>query len=83
MIAGVHASRFITSHGIAINSNVDLTWFEHIVPCGVEGKGVTSLSKELNRNVSVCETSPAFLHSFSEVFGCHLRLDNETGHISY
>ncbi|XP_068910720.1 octanoyl-[acyl-carrier-protein]:protein N-octanoyltransferase LIPT2, mitochondrial [Tenebrio molitor] len=68
---GVHGSRFVTSHGLALNCSTDLTWFEHIVPCGIEGKGVTSLSKELNRHVDVEEVVPLFLDSFSEIFGCH------------
>ncbi|KFM72045.1 putative lipoyltransferase 2, mitochondrial, partial [Stegodyphus mimosarum] len=53
---GIHASRYITTHGVAINSNVDLNWFSHIVPCGLANKGVTSLSEELRRNVTVEET---------------------------
>jgi len=44
---GVKASRFITMHGFAFNVNTDLTYFEHINPCGFKDKGVTSLQKEL------------------------------------
>nr|XP_018897628.1 PREDICTED: putative lipoyltransferase 2, mitochondrial isoform X2 [Bemisia tabaci] len=44
---GVRCSKFVTTHGLALNCNTDLNWFSHIVPCGIEGKGVTSLSKEL------------------------------------
>jgi lipoate-protein ligase B len=43
---GVHVNRWITSHGFALNCNVDLTWFNHIIPCGLENKRVTSLSVE-------------------------------------
>ncbi|XP_008200951.2 octanoyl-[acyl-carrier-protein]:protein N-octanoyltransferase LIPT2, mitochondrial [Tribolium castaneum] len=68
---GVHGSRFVTSHGLALNCCTDLKWFEHIVPCGNEGKGVTSLSKELNRLVTVEEVIPLFLDSFSEIFSCN------------
>uniref|UniRef100_A0A673WSN1 Octanoyl-[acyl-carrier-protein]:protein N-octanoyltransferase LIPT2, mitochondrial n=1 Tax=Salmo trutta TaxID=8032 RepID=A0A673WSN1_SALTR len=39
--------RYITSHGLALNCNTDMGWFENIVPCGIVGKGVTSLSQEL------------------------------------
>ncbi|KAJ8918166.1 hypothetical protein NQ315_011624 [Exocentrus adspersus] len=67
---GIHGSRFITTHGLALNCNTDLNWFNHIVPCGIEGKGVTSLSKELNRDVTVEEVLPIFLDSFSEIFNC-------------
>merc|ERR1719357_1142366 len=46
---GVHNSDLVTSHGLALNCNIDLAWFDHIVPCGIEGKGVTSLTQELGR----------------------------------
>nr|CAD7426670.1 unnamed protein product [Timema monikensis] len=69
---GLQASRFITTHGLALNCDTDLTWFSHIVPCGIEGKGVTSLSIELKRNVTIEETLPLFLLSFSELFDCAL-----------
>eukprot|EP00040_Diaphanoeca_grandis_P041177 m.262597 g.262597 ORF g.262597 m.262597 type:complete len:258 (-) comp46267_c0_seq1:164-937(-) len=44
---GLRVAGGITSHGIALNCNTDLSWFDHIVPCGIEGKGVTSVSNEL------------------------------------
>lgn len=69
---GIHASRYITSHGLALNCETDLKWFDNIVPCGIEGKSVTSLSKELNRNVSINEVLPKFLESFSDIFQCEL-----------
>lgn len=70
---GIHGSRYITTHGLALNCNTDLKWFEHIVPCGIEGKGVTSLSNELNRDVDIKEVEPHFLRSFSEIFECELK----------
>lgn len=69
---GIHGSRFVTTHGLALNCNTDLDWFSHIVPCGIEGKGVTSLSQELGRIVTVEETIPLLLKSFSERFQCEL-----------
>lgn len=69
---GIHCGRYITSHGLALNCNTDLTWFDHIVPCGIEGKGVTSLSAELQRDVSVGETIPQLLEAFQEQFTCRL-----------
>ncbi|XP_018321893.1 putative lipoyltransferase 2, mitochondrial isoform X2 [Agrilus planipennis] len=65
---GVHASRYVTTHGLALNVCTDLTWFEHIVPCGIEGKGVTSLTKELKRHVNIEEVIPVFLRNFTHVF---------------
>ncbi|XP_016983390.1 putative lipoyltransferase 2, mitochondrial [Drosophila rhopaloa] len=70
---GVHGSRYVTTHGIGLNCCTDMRWFEQIVPCGIEGKGVTSLSKELDRSVSVPEASEALLSSFASVFKCRLQ----------
>ncbi|KAJ3590137.1 hypothetical protein NHX12_008091 [Muraenolepis orangiensis] len=67
---GIHCGRYITSHGLALNVSTDLSWFQHIVPCGIVGKGVTSVSEELGRAVTVEEVLPCLLDSFSEHFGC-------------
>ncbi|CAN9511226.1 unnamed protein product [Ophioblennius macclurei] len=69
---GIHCGRYVTSHGLALNCNTDLSWFRHIVPCGIEGKGVTSLSAELQRDVSVDEAIPHLLDAFRLHFGCRL-----------
>ncbi|XP_077197284.1 octanoyl-[acyl-carrier-protein]:protein N-octanoyltransferase LIPT2, mitochondrial [Paroedura picta] len=69
---GVHCGQHITSHGLALNCCTDLSWFDHIVPCGLEDKGVTSLSQELGRHVSVEEATGPFLDAFQEVFKCTL-----------
>lgn len=74
---GIHASRYITSHGLALNCNVDLSWFKHIVPCGLEGKEVTSLSKELAKNVTIDDTTHEFLASFQDVFKCSTEIVSE------
>ncbi|KAF7657590.1 hypothetical protein LDENG_00024770 [Lucifuga dentata] len=69
---GIHCGRYITSHGLALNCNTDLSWFSYIVPCGIEGKGVTSLSAELQRDVSTEETIPHLLDAFRHHFNCEL-----------
>ncbi|KAH8388511.1 hypothetical protein KR093_008218 [Drosophila rubida] len=70
---GVHGSRYVTTHGIGLNCSTDLSWFEHIVPCGIEGKGVTSLSEQLGRQVSVADAAAALLNSLSKKFDCQLQ----------
>lgn len=75
---GVHCGRHITSHGLALNCCTDLTWFDHIVPCGLEGTGVTSLSEELQRHVTVDEITEPFLDAFEEVFQCTLTSHEES-----
>ncbi|MBE7186815.1 MAG: lipoyl(octanoyl) transferase LipB [Jatrophihabitans endophyticus] len=50
---GVRVARGVTLHGFALNCDPDMTWFDRIVPCGITDAGVTSLSKELGRDVTV------------------------------
>ncbi|GFR98929.1 octanoyltransferase [Elysia marginata] len=69
---GLHGSRYVTSHGVALNCNTDLSWFSHIEACGLPGVEVTSLSKELDRNVPYQDSVKPFLRSFQEVFDCEL-----------
>jgi lipoyl(octanoyl) transferase len=54
---GIRVSRGVTMHGFAINADCDLSWFASIVPCGIADAGVTSLSAELGRDVSVLEVA--------------------------
>lgn len=69
---GIRCSRYITSHGLALNCNTDLSWFKHIVPCGLHGKGVTSLSSIFEKEMSVNDVLPYFLQHFSESFACNI-----------
>ena len=55
---GIRVSRGVTMHGFALNCNVDLGWFDRFVPCGISDAGVTSLSAELGRDVTVDEAAP-------------------------
>ncbi|TDG51459.1 hypothetical protein AWZ03_002254 [Drosophila navojoa] len=74
---GVHGSRYVTTHGIGLNCSTDLKWFEHIVPCGIEGKGVTSLTEELGRHTSVAEATDVLLDSFGKIFECCVRTETQ------
>lgn len=67
---GVHCSRYVTSHGLALNCNIDLSWYKHIVPCGIQDKGVTSLTRELGKNIAITDIEPLFIDAFSEIFKC-------------
>ncbi|MDT4918073.1 MAG: lipoyl(octanoyl) transferase [Pseudonocardiales bacterium] len=55
---GIRVAQGVTLHGFAINCAPDLTWFDRIVPCGIADAGVTSLSKELGREVPVTDVLP-------------------------
>ena len=65
---GVRASRWVTMHGIAFNVDPDLSYFNNIIPCGIQNKGVTSLKNELDKNVSFEKVEEIFKSEFSEVF---------------
>jgi lipoyl(octanoyl) transferase len=56
---GIRVSRGVTLHGFALNCNPDLRFFDTFVPCGISDAGVTSLSKELGRDVTIDEALPA------------------------
>ena len=66
---GVRASRWVTMHGFALNVNVDLGYFDAIIPCGIRGKAVTSLNVELGvEKVNEAEVKTKILNHFSYLF---------------
>jgi lipoyl(octanoyl) transferase len=69
---GVRCSRWITMHGWALNVNTDLDYFNHIIPCGIKDKQVTSIEKEIGQPVDFEETKRVLLEKFAEVFDVQL-----------
>ena len=69
---GVHISRGITSHGIALNVNTDLSYFNLIVPCGITSKSVTSIAKELSREVPMQDVAHILARNFGKVFNSQI-----------
>ncbi len=65
---GVAIKRNVSFHGFAMNVSTDLSHFSYIVPCGIQDKGVTSLSRLLGRTVTLDEVKPKLLKAFADVF---------------
>ena len=69
---GVKTSKWVTMHGFALNVNTDLRYFEYIIPCGIKDKAVTSLKRELEREVNVEEVKEKIKKHFQDVFEAEL-----------
>ena len=69
---GVKASRWITIHGFALNVNTDMRYFDYIIPCGISDKQVTSMKRELERDVDYEEVKQKIKKHFADVFECEL-----------
>ncbi len=69
---GVKTSRWVSMHGLAFNVNVDLNYFNHIVPCGIDNKAVTSVKKELDTEADMQSLKSILKEKLSLLFGMHL-----------
>ena len=67
---GVRTSRWVTMHGFAFNVNSDLTYFNNIIPCGITDKAVTSMNKEIGRELEIQEVKDKVKKYFIQVFEC-------------
>ena len=65
---GIRSSRWVTMHGFALNANVNLGYFDNIIPCGIKGKAVTSMEAELGKKVDMEEVKTKILKHFKERF---------------
>ncbi len=70
---GVHMSRWVSMHGLAFNINTEMTYFEHIVPCGIDqaDMNVTSIARELHKEVNFDQVKSRFIHHFIELFNIY------------
>jgi lipoyl(octanoyl) transferase len=64
---GIRVSRGVTMHGFALNCDVDLSWYDRFVPCGIADAGVTTLSEELGRDVTCAEVIPLVEQHLSDL----------------
>ncbi|HWY20874.1 MAG TPA: lipoyl(octanoyl) transferase LipB [Candidatus Acidoferrum sp.] len=69
---GVHISRFVTSHGFALNVNTDLSFFNLIIPCGITAKPVTSMQQELGKPLDLSTVAESISRNFGTVFSSQM-----------
>lgn len=75
---GVKTSRWVTMHGLALNVNPDLTYFNHIVPCGIQDKAVTSLQVELGHEVEMKKVQEILKNKITNLFQMNLKINHDS-----
>ncbi len=71
---GVSARKWVTYHGLSLNVDMDLRPFSEVIPCGLIGKGVTSLAEATGRNVDISDAETAVAAAFGEVYGASMEI---------
>jgi len=71
---GVKTSRWVTMHGFALNVNPDLSYFNHIIPCGIQDKAVTSMKVELGRSIEMKEVQEILQAKLTKLFEMNLKV---------
>jgi len=74
---GIKCSRHMTMHGLAFNINTDLSLFNQIIPCGIVDKGVSSLAKEIGREIPMSDIKNQMVNAFSRIFELQFLYNNE------
>jgi lipoyl(octanoyl) transferase len=69
---GIHISRFVTSHGFALNVNTDLSFFNLIIPCGITTKPVTSMQQQLGKPLDLNAVAESISRNFGTVFSSQM-----------
>ncbi len=69
---GIKASRWVTMHGLALNVNTDLKYFDYIIPCGISDKGVTSIKETLKKNITTKVVKEKMYENFARLFNAEL-----------
>jgi lipoyl(octanoyl) transferase len=69
---GIHISRFVTSHGFALNVNTDLSYFDLIIPCGITAKPVTSMQQQLGKELDTSAAAESISRNFGTVFSSQI-----------
>jgi lipoyl(octanoyl) transferase len=72
---GVRCSRWVTMHGFALNVNTDLSFFNFIIPCGIQDKQVASLNRELGRDIDLADVKEKLVNNFEQVFDAKLHYE--------
>lgn len=76
---GVRIARGVSRHGLALNVDTDLSWFEAVTPCGIEGAEMTSLSRESGRAISVDQAAAAMANAMADLFGLRFAVCEAAG----